>query len=605
MKTIYGIPVSPGVAIGEALIIDNERFRIPQRFVIHDAVAAELERLDAALAAVGSEIERNRQLIDERLGPHYGAIFSAHLQMLRDPHLLQELQGHIQKEHYSSEYAVSVTLRRYAKTLQDLGDGFLSERAADLMDLERSLLANLLGRRREELSHLTTPVIGLAHDLTPSETANLDKRFVLGFATEVGGAGGHTAIVAKGLEIPAVVGAGLFLLDVSGGDMLIVDGSQGVIIVRPDETTLARYREAAVERQNDVRTLSALRDLPAVTLDGEPVHLNANIEFPSEVQACRERRADGVGLYRTEFLYLASDTEPSEQMHYEAYADVVTQMEGRPVTFRTLDLGADKLGLTPSATQEEKNPFLGLRSIRISLRHVAQFRVQLRAILRASVIGPVKIMFPMVTTLDELRRAKSVLSDAMEDLEELGVPFDRNLDIGMMVEVPAAVIMLDRFLSEVDFVSIGTNDLVQYALAVDRTNENVADLYQETDPAVLRLLQMTIDAGKKYGKKVSLCGQMSGNWRHTVLLLGMGLRDFSVPPASILEVKRVVRSVRLSDCQAIAARAMQMESALEVDQFVRSETERLTAGVVEAQSRPERVMTNRKTAKPLEATGNP
>ena len=265
-------------------------------------------------------------------------------------------------------------------------------------------------------------------------------------------------------------------------------------------------------------------------------------------------------------------------MHYTAYADVVTAMEGRPVVFRTLDLGADKLGLTPSANREEKNPFLGLRSIRLSLRHVEPFRVQLRAILRASVHGPVKVMFPMVTTVDEIRRAKLVLLEAMEDLEELEIAFDRDLDIGMMVEVPAAVLMLDRFLPEVDFVSIGTNDLVQYALAVDRTNQEVSDLYQETDPAVLRLLKMTIDAGREYDKPVSLCGQMSGNSHHTVLLLGMGLRDFSVPPASILEVKRVLRSVRLDDCKVIAARAMEMQSAREVDQFLRAETRRLMGG---------------------------
>jgi phosphotransferase system enzyme I (PtsI) len=451
----------------------------------------------------------------------------------------------------------------------------LAERADDLFDLERSLLANLLGRRREELSHLAAPVIVLAHDLTPSETASLSKRFVLGFATEVGGAGGHTAIVAKGLEIPAVVGLGRFLLEVSGGDMLIVDGEQGVVIVRPDEETLVRYREVVARRKDDVRILSTLRDLPAETLDKQTVRIYANIEFPSEVTVCRERGADGVGLYRTEFLYLSSDDEPSEETHYSAYNDVVTAMDGKPVVFRTLDLGADKLGRVPAAAQEEKNPFLGLRSIRLSLRHVTLFRVQLSAILRASSGGNVKVMFPMVTTLDEIRRAKMVLSDAMEDLEEKGIDFDRNIEVGMMVEVPAAVMMLDRFLPEVDFISIGTNDLVQYALAVDRTNQEVSDLYQETDPAVLRLLKMTIDAAHEHGKMVSLCGQMSGNAHHTALLLGMGLRDFSVPPASILEVKRVLRSVNLSDCESIVARAFEMESAREVDQFLRSETKRL------------------------------
>lgn len=575
MKTLYGIPASPGVAIGEALIIDNERFRIPQRFVLRDAVADELDRLAAAMAAVSGEIEANRDLINDRLGPHYGAIFSAHLQMLQDPHLASELQSLVREHQYSPEYAVSQTLRRYAKAFQDLGDGYLAQRASDVTDLERSLLTNLLGRRREELSHLAEPVLVLARDLSPSETANFDKRLVLGFATEVGGAGGHTAIVAKGLEIPAVVGLGNFLLDVSAGDTLIIDGGQGVIIVEPDEATLAKYRQLSDAQQDDVRTLASIRDLPAESLDGQSVRLTANIEFPAEVDLSRERGAEAIGLYRTEFLYLANDDEPSEETHFEAYRDVVRAMQGRPVTFRTLDLGADKLGRSPAAAGEEKNPFLGLRSIRLSLRHVASFQVQLRAILRASQEGPVKIMFPMVTTLDELRRAKAVLAEAMEDLDEAGVPYDRNVDIGMMVEVPAAVMMLDRFLDEVDFISIGTNDLVQYALAVDRTNQAVADLYQETDPAVLRLLRMTIEKANQRGKPVSLCGQMSANAHYTPLLLGLGLRDFSVPSAAIPAVKRVVRAVRLAECEAVAQRAFEMESAREIDAFLRSETARL------------------------------
>jgi phosphotransferase system enzyme I (PtsI) len=499
--------------------------------------------------------------------------------MLRDRRMNDELIELIRENHNSPEYAVSRVMRRYAKIFQELRDDYLAERANDIFDLERRLLRCLLGERREELSHITSPVVVLAHNLTPSETAMLDPKFVLGFVTEIGGAGGHTAIVAKGLEIPAVVGTGKFLTDVSGGELAIVDGDSGRVILQPDEETIARYRHEAEEHRSLAVRLQSLRELPAETLDGTRVTLMANIEFPREVQACIERGADGVGLYRTEFLYLAVDTEPTEEEHYNAYCQVLSSMVDHSVVFRTLDLGADKLGQLPSH-EEERNPFLGLRSIRLSLRNLPQFRTQLRAILRASVLGSARIMFPLISSLQDLRQAKMVVADTMEDLEEAGVEFDRDIQIGMMVEVPATVVLLDKYLPEVDFISIGTNDLIQYALAVDRSNNEVADRYQASDPAVLRLIQLSLDAARVTGTPASVCGQMSGEASYTMLLLGLGLRALSVPPSAIPEIKKICRSVSVSQCVEVAQRALAMESPREIDTYLREELRKVAPELV-------------------------
>jgi phosphotransferase system enzyme I (PtsI) len=570
MERFQGIAVSPGVAIGEAVVMDNEGFRIPRRFLPRDAVEDELERLDQAILAATGEVERNRDRVAEQLGDQYGAIFSAHVQMLNDRRLRSELEDMIRHRHYSPEYAVSRALRQYAKVFQSLEGSPMPERATDIFDIEKRLLRHLLGRRREELSQITSEVLLLAHNLTPSETANLNPKFVRGFVTEIGGPGSHTAIVAEALGIPAVVGIGPFLTDVSGGETVIIDGDQGLVILHPDEETLARYRHEVDQHRSQAVKLEALRDLPAQTLDGVAVQLMGNIEFPHEVDQCHERGADGIGLYRTEFLFLAGDEEPSEEVQFAAYMEVAQAMKGQPVVMRTMDLGADKLPNLP-APEDERNPFLGLRSIRLALKHVSLFRTQLRAILRASLAGNIKIMFPLVSTLMELRQAKMVLADAMEDLEEEGKAYDRHLEVGMMVEVPSAVMMLDRFADEVDFFSIGTNDLIQYALAVDRSNKDVASLYTASDPSVLKLIEMSIDTATRFNVPISMCGQMCGNPLYTMLLLGMGLRTLSVTPAAIPEIKRVCRSVSLPQCQQVAERARQFDSAHHVRTYLKEE----------------------------------
>lgn len=574
MLRLQGIAVSPGVAIGEALVVDNEGFRIPRRFLPRDAIEREVLRLAAAIDETTAEINESRRRISERLGDDYGSIFSAHAQMVNDRKLRQELEELIRDRHYSAEYSVSRVLRRYAKVFQSLEGAYMAERANDIFDIEKRLLRRLLGEKREELAQVSSEVLVLARNLTPSETAAMKPEFVRGFATETGGPGGHTAIVAEGLGIPAVVGTGAFLSDVSGGEIVIIDGDEGVVILRPDEETLARYRHEAEQQKTLAAKLDELSDKPCETLDGVRIQLLGNIEFPSETKLCLERGVDGIGLYRTEFLFLTGNSIPTEDQHYAAYREVAAAMEGRPVVMRTLDLGADKMPMFP-APDDERNPFLGLRSIRLALKHVDVFRMQLRAILRATADGDVRVMFPLVSNLLELRRARMVLADAMEDLEEEGVEFNRGIKVGMMVEVPSAVVMMERFVDEVDFFSIGTNDLVQYTLAVDRSNKDVAALYTSADPAVIRLVKMAVDAAGAGGKPISLCGQMSGSPLYTMLLLGLGLRSLSVTPSAAPEVKRVVRSTTIAQCDAVAARVLSLESARDIKTYLREELAKL------------------------------
>jgi phosphotransferase system enzyme I (PtsI) len=579
MLKLQGIAVSPGVTIGEALVLDSEGFRIPRRFVERSAVDTELARLNHAVAETAREIERNRDAIRAELGEQYAAIFDAHLAMLHDAKLQDELATAVRDRNWWPEYAVSRTLRRYAKVFQNL-DNHISQRAHDIYDIEKSLLRNLLGQRRETLASISQPVIVLAHNLTPSETANLDRQFVQGFATELGGPGSHTAIVAEGLEIPAVVGIGPFLADVSGGEPVILDGNQGIVILQPDEETIARYRMEVEAARTVAKKLDRLRDLPAVTTDGVRIQITGNIEFPSEAEQCLSRGCDGIGLYRTEFLYLTSRREPTEEDHFAAYRDVVQAMQGMPVVIRTIDLGSDKMLTASKSSEEERNPCLGLRSIRLSLRQLPMFRTQLRAILRASALGDVRVLFPLVSTIVELRQARMVLADVMEDLAEHGIAFNAKMPVGMMVETPAAVMMLDAFIKEVDFVSIGTNDLIQYTLAVDRGNKEVADLYNACDPAVLRLLRRSLDVATEAGVPATVCGQMSGSVMYTQLLLGLGLRQLSVPASAIPEVKQVIRSVSAAECRAIAEKALTMDAAREVKAYLRDQLRRLLAETV-------------------------
>ena len=550
--------------------MDADGARVPQRRVEPAQVEAEVGRLHAALAAAAFDATQTQRDITTRLGAKYGAVFGAHAVLFEDPAFLGELDSLIRTERFAAEYAVSRAVRDFVAMFESLGEGsFLAWRSADLYDIEKRILKHLLGPRPERLGHLREAVVVLARDLTPSETAALDRDKVFAFATEHGGRASHTAIMANAMEIPAVVGLGHFLNDVSSGDTVIVDGVEGVLVIDPDEATLIHHRKSRDTRLSRSGMWVNERNLQSMTKDGTHIALFGNIEFPEEATACTARGAGGVGLYRTEFLYVGRDTDPSEEDHFRAYMRVLREMgEGRPVVIRTLDLGADKFVAAHGPKEPEKNPSLGVRSVRLCLRDTPLFRKQLRAILRASAYGDVRVMFPMISTLPELRKCVFLLREVMEDLHEAKVTFNPAIPIGTMIEVPSAAIMANEFAREVDFFSIGTNDLVQYTLAADRTNEHVADLYSPADPAVIRLIKQVVDAAKAHGKGVNVCGEMSGDPIFTPLLVGLGLRQLSLAPNNLAAVKAVVRRLELADAEQITAEVMTIESARDVTNYL-------------------------------------
>ncbi len=580
MELKRGIAVSPGIAIGPALVLDTEGVVIAQRTVPVDQVPLEIKRLNEALAQAAAEALNREQAITASLGPSMGNIFHAHAFFFDDPSLKKSIEAQIRDHLYSAEYAVSRVLRERIRRIDDApADGMLVRLRADFLDLERQVLAQLVGNPGSTPIPLTgEPVIVLAHDLTPSETAQLDPKTVHAFATESGGPTSHTAIMAGALEIPAVVGIGRFLADVSAGDLVIVDGAKGLLILDPDEETVAKYE--ALRKAQEELPATAVDHVqllePAVTRDGVRVVLLGNIEFPSETVHCLERGAEGVGLYRTEFLYVNKATDPTEEEHFEAYKSVLTALgPDRPVVIRTLDIGADKFSSVSGMLAGEKNPFLGLRSVRLCLKNLDLFKTQLRAVLRASVYGDVRIMFPMITTVQELRQCKHLLGDVREDLEEAGIPFKLTIPIGTMIEVPSAALLADVLAREVDFFSIGTNDLVQYTLAADRNNENVASLYNPADPAVLRLIRMVCVAAEAKQVSVNVCGEMSGELMFAPLLVGLGLRQLSATPRKIPDIKRVIRCLTVADAERVAREAERLETAREVDKYLRDQLRRI------------------------------
>ncbi|MCX7803884.1 MAG: phosphoenolpyruvate--protein phosphotransferase [Planctomycetota bacterium] len=573
MEILKGIPVSPGLFIGEAFVLEGEEARIPERFVLSELVDGEVARFEKALASVREEMAALADRVRNEIGEGAAGILVFAISILDDPKLSGEIISHIRQDRNSAEFATSRVLRGRARILKSIPHTLLSQRASDIMDIERRLLRALLGAKRETLSHLDRPVAVVAHDLGPAQTASMDHGKVRAFALDVGGKTSHTAILARAYRIPAVVGLGTISTDVCGGDTIIVDGTRGIVVVRPDEKALARYRKLEAERTDFVRLLGRERNMPAVTRDGVHVRVMANIEFPEEVPAAIEYGAEGIGLFRTEFLYLRSGILPSEWDHFEAYRRSLAKLGGRPLVIRTFDLGADKL--LPAHDRHERNPSLGLRSIRLSMKYPEPFRTQLRAIARASAIGRVRVMLPMVSTIDELRWARSVMSEIMADLEREGLPFDRNLEMGTMIEVPASAVHIESLAKLSDFFSIGTNDLIQYTLAVDRTDEALAGLYTPAHPSVLKLIRMAIDGARRKGKPIAMCGEMAGDILFTVPLIGMGLTEFSVAPAVIDEIKRIVRSVRASDCREVAEAAAAMDEPSEVIGFLRSALRRL------------------------------
>lgn len=581
MEIRRGIPVSPGIVVRPALVLDSEEYRIPRRFVPDREIENEARRFGPAVKAAEEELNGLKRQVLQNAGTEVVPIFEAHLRMLLDPQMHQDIVRQIRENGYTAEFAVSMVFRNYAKSMKAVKDAFFAERVTDLFDIQKRLQRTLLGKRREDLGHLTEEVVLIARDLTPSQMAVLDKTKVLGIALDAGGRTSHTAIVARSLGIPTVVGLETISADVSGGQAVIIDGNRGVVIVEPDAGTLDRYHSAENKYRDFSRSLLKYRHLPAKTIDGVRIRLLANIEFPWEISPAIQNGAFGIGLYRTEFLYAAS-SDVSEETHYETYKKAMEDVDGRELVIRTMDVGADKMAGPDSLDRGvEKNPFLGCRSIRLCLEDPAMFKVQLRAILRASALGDnLHLMFPMISSLEELRQAKLILADAREELDEKNIPYNKNLKVGVMIEIPSAALIADLLAPEVDFFSIGTNDLIQYALAVDRSNERIAPLYKAAHPAVLRLINNVVRAGESAGIKVSMCGEMSGEAVFTILLVGLGLQNLSASPSVIPEIKQIIRSISVKEAKQIARCCLRFQTADEAVEFLREKTQKLLPEVV-------------------------
>lgn len=567
---LQGVAASPGVAIGRAFLFRSEELDVPRYTVDESAVEAEIARFQSALEKTRHELEEIKKKSEKELGSH-ARIFKGYLMILEDPMFVDEVHHEIRHTKSNAEFVVTEVTNRFVDLISKIENEYISLRTIDIRDVARRVIHNLLGKKRMELSILPGEVIVVSHDLSPSDTALMDKRHVLGFATDVGSRSSHTSIMARALEIPAVVGLGSVTQRVKTGDLIIIDGNHGKILINPDETIVQDY---IIEQSKFIefeRSLEVLKDMPAVTLDNCAIDLAGNIEIPEEVESVIKYGANGIGLYRTEFLYIRKKEMPSEDEQYEYYKNAAEAVAPKSVIIRTLDLGGDKFA-SYLEFSDDVNSIMGLRAIRLCLQRQDDiFIPQLRAILRASVHGNLKIMFPMISGIEELRQAKAVLEKAKENLASEKIPFDPHLEVGVMIEVPSAVMVADMLAKECDFFSIGTNDLIQYSLAVHRVNEEIAYLYEPLHPAVLRFIQHTVNAAHDAGIWIGMCGEMAGDPLMTAILLGMGLDELSMSPASIPEVKKLIRSLSMEEARKITREAFTFSTVWEIENYVYNE----------------------------------
>lgn len=534
MKRLQGIAASNGIAIAKAYRLEHPDLMVEKQTI--ENPAEHVRRFQQALAKSKEELEAIRAHALKELGEDKAAIFSAHLLVLSDPELVQAVEQKIEQERVNAEFALHDVASMFIAMFEAMDNEYMKERAADIRDVTKRVLAHLLGVTISNPSMITEEVIIVAEDLTPSDTAQLNRKYVKGFTTDIGGRTSHSAIMARSMEIPAVVGTKEATAVIQNGDIVIIDGIDGEVIVNPTEETIAEYEQKRAAFAAQKAEWAKLVHEQTTTSDGHHVELAANIGTPNDVEGVLANGAEGIGLYRTEFLYMGRNELPTEEEQFEAYKTVLEKMEGKPVVVRTLDIGGDK-ELPYLDLPKEMNPFLGFRAVRLCLNMQDMFRTQLRALLRASVYGNLKVMFPMIATLDEFRQAKAVLLEEKEKLVAEGVAVSDHIEVGMMVEIPAAAVLADQFAKEVDFFSIGTNDLIQYTMAADRMNERVSYLYQPYNPAILRLIYNVIEAAHKEGKWVGMCGEMAGEELAVPILLAFGLDEFSMSATSILRVR--------------------------------------------------------------------
>ncbi|MCE3199811.1 phosphoenolpyruvate--protein phosphotransferase [Paenibacillus sonchi] len=567
MSKISGIAASAGIAVARAFILEHPDYTITKTAAAD--VEAEIAKLTDALEKSKTELQSIKERTLAELGEKKAEIFESHLLILDDPELISPVMDKIREEMVNADYALNEVATQFIEMFENMKSAYLQERAADMRDVTKRVLNHLLGIHYVSPAEIREEVIVIAQDLTPSDTAQLNRNFVKGFTTNIGGRTSHSAIMARSLEIPAVVGTKNVLSEVKAGDLVIVDGLSGDVLINPSDAEVAEYKAKQAAYDLQIAEWKKLRDEPTVSADGKHVELAANIGTPNDVNGVIDNGGEGVGLYRTEFLYMGRDKLPSEEIQYNAYRTVLENMKGKPVVVRTLDIGGDK-ELPYLDLPKEMNPFLGFRAIRLCLDRQDIFRTQLRALLRASAHGDLRIMFPMIATLGEFRAARDLLLEEKAKLREEGKEVSDSIQLGIMVEIPSTAVLADQFAKEVDFFSIGTNDLIQYTMAADRMNEQVSYLYQPYNPAILRLIKIVIDAAHAQGKWTGMCGEMAGDSTAIPLLLGLGLDEFSMSATSILPARSQISKLSAAEMKEMAAKALQLSTAEEVAALVQS-----------------------------------
>ena len=566
---ITGIPASPGIVFGKALVLKEEKIVLDTQKISEDQVEAEVARFYAGREAAVEQLNSIHQRALKSLGEEKAAIFEGHLMILEDEELEEEIIDYLRSNKVNASVAASKIIDQQVEMLSEIDDEYLKERAGDIRDIGNRLIKNILGMHIVDLGDIAEESILVAYDLTPSETAQLNLEKVLGFITDIGGRTSHTSIMARSLELPAIVGTNDVTARVNTGDYLILDAVNNRVYVNPTQAEIDELKTLEAKLAEEKAELAKLKDLPAVTLDGHKVEVVANIGTIRDCEGAHRNGAEGVGLYRTEFLFMDRDQLPSEEEQFIAYKEVVEAMEGRLVVLRTMDIGGDK-ELPYLNLPKEMNPFLGWRAIRIALDRREILRAQLRAVLRASAFGKLAVMFPMIISVEEIRELKSVLETLKAELRAEGKAFDENIQVGVMVETPSAAVNAKFLAKEVDFFSIGTNDLTQYTLAVDRGNELISHLYNPMSPSVLGLIKQVIDASHAEGKWTGMCGELAGDERATLLLLGMGLDEFSMSAISVSHIKKLVRHVSYQEAKALADEALQKPTAAEIEQLIQA-----------------------------------
>ena len=564
---ISGIPASPGIVFGKALVLKEEKIVLDMQKIKDSQVDEEIARFYAGREAAVEQLNSIKERAYQSLGEEKAAIFEGHLMILEDEELEEEIIGYLRSNHVNAAVAANVVIDQQVAILSEIDDEYLKERAGDIRDIGNRLIKNILGMHIVDLGEINEEAILVAYDLTPSETAQLNLDKVLGFVTDIGGRTSHTSIMARSLELPAIVGTNNVTELVNTGDFLILDALNNVVYVNPSQEDIQRLKALQAKLADEKAELAKLKDLPALTLDGHRVDVVANIGTIRDIEGAERNGAEGVGLYRTEFLFMDRDQLPTEEEQFIAYKDVVEAMNGNLVILRTMDIGGDK-ELPYLDLPKEMNPFLGWRAIRIALDRREILNAQLRAVLRASAYGKLAIMFPMIISVEEIRELKSVIEELKVELRNEGKAFDENIQIGVMVETPSAAVNAKFLAKEVDFFSIGTNDLTQYTLAVDRGNELISHLYNPMSPSVLNLIKQVIDASHAEGKWTGMCGELAGDERATVLLLGMGLDEFSMSEISVPRIKKLIRNVNYQDAKLLAEKALQQPTAAEIERLV-------------------------------------